>query len=120
MRNYCFGINLIFVTVLILAEMVLCDCWHPPECQFYKSGTGCKFGAECPLPHWKGETQRPKKDGDKSAVATVKSERQLGCVSQDAEPPESVAISRKDTKVLGFTRAALRESQVLVTAVPAL
>ena len=24
-----------------------CDYWHPPECQFDKTTTGCKFGAEC-------------------------------------------------------------------------
>ena len=35
-----------------------------------------------------------------SAVAIVKSVRQLSCVSHDAEPPESAAISRKGTKVL--------------------
>ena len=35
-----------------------CDHWHPPECQFYKSETGCKFGAECSFPHWKDEEHR--------------------------------------------------------------
>ena len=61
---------------------------------------------------------RPKNGGDKSAVAVVKSVRQLGCVFQDAEPPESVAISRKATKVMGalrgvrFTRAALRQANI--------
>ena len=92
-----------------------CEYWHPPECQFYKSKSGCKFGAECSFPHWKVEEQpnkRPKKGGDKSAVAFVKSVQQLSCVSQNAEPPESAAISRKGTKVLRpirqvrFTRAA--------------
>ena len=39
-----------------------------------------------------------KKGDDKSAVAVVKSVRQLGCVSQ---PPESAAISRNGTQVLG-------------------
>ena len=29
-----------------------CDYWHPPECQFYESETGCKFGAD-----WKVEEQ---------------------------------------------------------------
>ena len=49
----------------------------------------------------------------------MKSVRQLSCVSQDAEPPDSTTISRKGTKVLEpirrvrFTRAALR--QVFVT-----
>ena len=62
--------------------------------------------------------KRAKKGGDKSAVALAKSVRQLGCVSQDAEPPEPVTISRKGTKVLGpirrvrFTRAALRQANI--------
>ena len=63
--------------------------WHPPECQFYKTKSGCKFGAECPVPHWKVEEQpnkKPKKDDGKSAVAIVKSVRQLSCVSQDTDP----------------------------------
>ena len=24
-----------------------CDYWHPPECQFYKKESGCKFGNKC-------------------------------------------------------------------------
>ena len=32
------------------------------------------------------------KHGDKSAVAMLKSTRQLGCVSQDMEPPKSSSI----------------------------
>ena len=61
---------------------------------------------------------RPKKGGDDSAGAFVKSVRQLGCASQDAEPPELGAISGKGTKVLGpirrvrFTRAALRQANI--------
>ena len=48
----------------------------------------------------------------------MKSVRQLSCVSQDAEPPESAAISGKGTKVLGpirrvqSTRGALREATI--------
>ena len=55
----------------------------PPNVSFM-SQTGCKFGAEFSFPHWKFEEQpnkRPKKGGDKSAVAIVKSIRQLGCVT---------------------------------------
>ena len=73
-----------------------------PNVSFRKSESGCKFGAECSFPHWKVEEQpnkRPKKGGDKSAVAIVKSVRQLGCVSQDAEPPESVSIFSDGHKV---------------------
>ena len=56
---------------------------------------------------WRVEEQpnkRPKEGGDKSAVAIVKSVRQLGCVSQDVEPPESSAISPEGHKSLGPIR----------------
>ena len=32
---------------------LLCDCWHP-ECKFYKSDPGCKFGTECLFPALEG------------------------------------------------------------------
>ena len=66
------------------------------------------------------------KGGDKSAVAIVKDVRQLGCVSQDVEPPESSAILRKGTKVSGpirrvrFTRAALRQANIRENKGPSL
>ena len=93
----------------------------PPECQLDKSELGCKFGSKCSFPHWKVEEQpnkKPKKGGDKSAVAFVKEVRQLGCVLQDTEPLESSSILRKGTKVLGpfrrvrFRRAALRQANI--------
>ena len=52
-----------------------CDYWHPPECQCCRTESGCKFGAECPFPHWKVEEQPEKsrkKGGGQSAVAIVK------------------------------------------------
>ena len=106
-----------------------CENRHPPECQFYKTKSGCKFGAECSFPHWKVETQpnkMPKKGDDKSKVAIAKSVRQLSCASQDTEPPESSTISRKGTKVLGpirrlrFTRAAVRQSNIRQNKGPSL
>ena len=78
-------------------------------------------GAECSFPHWKVEeqpNQTPKQGDDKSAVAVVKSVRQLSCVSQDTEPPDSATISRKGTNVLEpfrrvrFTGAALRQANI--------
>ena len=107
---------------------LLCNCWQTPVCQFYKSATGCKFGAQCSFPHWKVEEQpnkRPKKGGDNSAVAIVKSIRQLDCVSQDAKPPESGTISQKGPKVLGpirarFTRIPLRQANIRVNKGPSL
>ena len=99
----------------------LCEYWHPPECQFYKTKSGCKFGAECSFPHWRFEEQpnrKPKKGDDKSALAIVKSVRQLSCVSPDTEPPDSATICRKGAKVLEpirrvrFTWAALRQANI--------
>ena len=43
-----------------------CDCWHPPECQFYESESGCTFGAECSFAHRQVDGQpskKPKKSG---------------------------------------------------------
>ena len=58
-----------------------CEKWHPPECLFYKSESGCRFGEKCSYAHRQVEEQpskRYKKNGDKSAVAMLKSTRQLG------------------------------------------
>ena len=58
------------------------------------------------------------KDGDKGAVVILKDARQLGCVFQDTEPPESLPILRKSTKVVGsirrlqFTKATQRHANI--------
>ena len=92
-----------------------------PNVSFISPKSGCKFDEECSFLHWKAEEQPnklPKKGGDKSAVAIVKKERQLNCVSQDTEPPDSVTISRKGTKVpepsrrVRVTKAALRQANI--------
>ena len=87
-----------------------CEKWHPPECLFYKSENGCRFGEKCSYAHLQVDEQpskRSHKNGDKSAVAMLKRSehhyttgrlvknayashtRQLGCVFQDMEPPKS-------------------------------
>ena len=92
-----------------------CEEWHPPECLFYKSKSGCRFGEKCSYAHRQVEEQpskRSKKNADKSAVAVLKNDehddrtgrpvmnaywlntRQLGCVFQDVEPPKSSSILR--------------------------
>ena len=55
------------------------------------------------FPHRKVEEEpnkKQKKGGDKNAVAVLKDVRQLGCVFQDTEPPESLSILRKGTQIL--------------------
>ena len=94
-----------------------CEKWHPPECLFYKSESGRRFGEKCSHAHRQVEEQpskRSKKNGDKSAVAMWKKHesydgtvrpvvcnssntRQLGCVFQDMEPPKSSSILRKSS-----------------------
>ena len=49
--------------------------WHPPECLFYKSENGCRFGKKCSYAHRQVDEQRSKrskKNDDKSAVAMLK------------------------------------------------
>ena len=52
-----------------------CEKWHPPECLFYKTKSGCRFGEKCPYAHRQVDAQpgkRSKKNGDRSAVAMLK------------------------------------------------
>ena len=51
-----------------------CEKWHPPECLFYKTKSGCRFGEKCSFAHRQIDepTKRSKKKGDKSAAAMLK------------------------------------------------
>ena len=57
-------------------------------------------------------------NGDKSAVAMLKSTRQLGCVFQNLEPPKSSSILRKSSSIrkpiqrVKFTKAVLRHADI--------
>ena len=113
--------------------------WHPPECLFYKSESGCRFGEKCSCAHRLVDQQpskRSKKKGDKSAVAMLKKNeqnyrtvrpvknvyssntRQLGCVFQDMEPPKSSSILRKSSDIrkpircVKFTKAVVRHADI--------
>ena len=98
-----------------------CEKWHPPECFFYKSEKGCRFGEKCSYAHRQVDeqpSQMSKKNGDKSAVAILKYTRKLGCVFQDVEPPKSSSIFRKSSNILKpircvrFTEAVLRRANI--------
>ena len=62
--------------------------------------------------------KRSKKNGDKSAVAMLKSTRQLGYVFQDMEPPKSSSILRKSSntrkpiRCVQFTKAVVRHGNI--------
>ena len=52
-----------------------CERWHPPECLFYKTKSGCRFGEKCSYAHRQVDEQpnkRSKKNGDNIAVAMLK------------------------------------------------
>ena len=58
-----------------LARITSCEKWHPPECLFYKTKSGCRFGEKCSFAHRQSDeqpTKRSKKNDDKSAVAVLK------------------------------------------------
>ena len=51
-----------------------CERWHPPECLFYKTKSGCRFGEKCSFAHRQVDTQPTKwskSNNDKSAVALL-------------------------------------------------
>ena len=52
-----------------------CKRWHPPECLFYKTKSGCRFGEKCSFAHCQVDeqpTKRSRKNDDISAVAMLK------------------------------------------------
>ena len=52
-----------------------CEKWHPPECLFYKTKSGCRFGEKCSFAHRQVDeqpTKWSKSNNDKSAVAILK------------------------------------------------
>ena len=52
-----------------------CEGWHPPECLYYKTKSGCRFGEKCSYAHRQVDEQpsrRSNKNDDKSAVAMLK------------------------------------------------
>ena len=115
-----------------------CEMWHPPECLFYKTKSGCRFGEKCSYAHRQVEEQpckRSRTNGDKSTVAMLKtngqpqrtgrlvlnassSTRQLGYVFQDMEPPKSSSILRKSSdkrkpiRCVKFTKAVVRLADI--------
>ena len=52
-----------------------CERWHPPECLYYKTKSGCRFGEKCSFAHRQVDaqpTKRSKTNDDKSAVTILK------------------------------------------------
>ena len=117
-----------------------CEKWHPPECLFYKTKSGCRFGEKCSYAHRQVDEQpskRSKKNDDTNAVTMLKrneqhqrtgrppvldsfssNTRQLGCVFQEMEPPKLSSILWKSSDVqkpiqrVKFTKVAARHANI--------
>ena len=111
-----------------------CEYWQSPECQFYKTQTGCKAGDKCPFPHHKVDeepNEKPKKGhyphtrregDDKNAVAIEKIVPQFCCVSQDSETLVSqrgkqtpgIPMQRvlEPMRKVRFTKSTLRQASI--------
>ena len=51
-----------------------CETWHPPECLYYKTKSGCRFGEKCSFAHRQVDAQPTKwskSNNDESAVALL-------------------------------------------------
>ena len=71
-----------------------CEKWNPPECLFYKTKSGCRFGEKCAFAHRQVDekpTKRSKQNDDKSAVALLK-KREIG--KNENLSPMNVTIDR--------------------------
>ena len=79
-----------------------CEKWHPPECLFYKTKSGCRFGKKYSYAHHQVDEQpskRSTKNDDKSAVAMLKKddwpERRLVTDQRHDRPRVVVGLGEK-------------------------
>ena len=56
-----------------------CEYWHPPECQSYKTETGCKAGDKCQFPPHKVDEQPNKKAKERLLFTHKKRKRRQKC-----------------------------------------
>ena len=83
-----------------------CEKWDPPECLFYISEKGCRFGEKCCCAHRQVDelpSKRSQKNGDKSAVAMLK--------KSDWHEREPVTDQCHDRPVKPGKRSDLQELQ---------
>ena len=91
-----------------------CEKWHPPECFFYKTKSGCRIGEKCSYAHRQVDEQpskSPKKNGDRSAVAMLKKGdwHERGLVT-DQRHDRSGQPGKRSDKKLGQNSSKRRSS----------
>ena len=88
--------------------------WHPPECVFYKTKSGCRFGEKCSYARRQVDEQpskRSKKNDDKSAVAMLKKNdwHERGSVTDQCHD-RSGKLGKRSDKKLGQKSSKRRSS----------
>ena len=91
-----------------------CEKWHPPECLFYKTKSGCRFGEKCSFAHRQVDaqpTKRSEKNDDKSAVAILKKGdwQERGPVTDQCHD-RRVKLDKRSDKKLGQKSSKRRSS----------
>ena len=81
-----------------------CEKWHPPECLFYKTKSGCRFGEKCSYAHRQVDeqpTKRSTKNDDKSAAAMLKKDdwHEQGSVTDQSHDRSGRLVKRGDKKL---------------------
>ena len=62
------------ITLKELAITHFCGKWHPPECSYYKTKSGCPFGEKCSFAHRQVDeqpTKRSKSNDDKKCCGSI-------------------------------------------------
>ena len=82
-----------------------CEKWHPPECVFFKTKSGCRFGENCRYAHRQVDeqpTKRSKKNDDKSALALLKNcdWHERGPVTDQCHDGSGKLDKRSDKKLM--------------------
>ena len=81
-----------------------CERWHPPECLYYKTKSGCRFGEKCSFAHRLVDgqpTKWSKSNNDKCAVAILKKEnwQERESVSDACHDRTGKPVRRSDKKL---------------------
>ena len=111
-----------------------CKRWHPPECLFHKTKSGCRFGEKCSHAHRAVAMLKKHETCDRTVklvvcrdtsherhgpdVCNSSNTPQLGRVFQGVEPPKSSSILRKSSDMrkpirrVKFTKAVARHAYI--------
>ena len=81
-----------------------CERWHPPECLYYKTKSGCRVGEKCSFAHRQVDAQPTKwskSNNDKSAVAILKKGdwHERGSVTDQSHDRSGKPDKRSDKKL---------------------